>query len=103
MITPNDDGGPIASTLHGPEMTVVPSGGLSLRDYFAGQSLPGLLSQRQEPGDYDGPNRTTDPDDAGIVYKGEFISLHGDDSDSLAKDAYRIADAMLAARERGAA
>lgn len=99
MSNPIDDGGPAFpnNDSHGCAYT-----GMTLRDWFAGQALPGLLAQRQEPGDYDGPNSTTDAMDAGIVYKGNFISHKGDDSEYLAEDAYSMADAMLAERERRA-
>jgi len=46
--------------------------GMSLRDYFAGQALPGLLS----------------------------LSANGRSNVRLADEAYVYADAMLAARER---
>lgn len=96
MSNPINDGGPAFpnNDAHGCAYT-----GMTLRDWFAGQALPGLLAQRQEAGDYDGPHCTTDAMDAGIVYKGNFISLKGDDSEALAEDAFRIADAMLAERE----
>lgn len=48
------------------------STGMSLRDYFAGQALAGLLTQPAEP---------------------EFAASH------FATAAYQMADAMLAARE----
>lgn len=75
---------------------------MSLRDWFAGMALQGLLTQRQEPGDYEDTNSTVLPEDAGVVYKGQYISTYsdGDDSHYAARDAYNFADAMLAARER---
>jgi len=76
MINPINDGGPIASTLHGSEMTVVPSGGLSLRDWFAGMALSAFANTTE-----------TDCLPESWNWKG------------LAHTAYIAADAMLAARE----
>ncbi len=39
MSDPIDDGGPISPTLSLEPNIITPSGGLSLRDYFAGQAL----------------------------------------------------------------
>ena len=44
MNTPLDDGGPVASIMTlGDKGEVVPVGGLSIRDWFAGMALQGLL------------------------------------------------------------
>ena len=71
--------------------------GMTLRDWFAGMALQGLLTQRQEKSDYG-----MSDEDGGIVYKGMFTtnSRHGSDADEAARDAYEFADEMLAARER---
>lgn len=76
MSNPIDDGGPIAATLHGPEMTVVPTGGLSLRDWFAGMALSAFAN-------------TTETDWGPELWRWNV----------LARTAYVAADAMLAARE----
>ena len=59
------------------------SGGMSLRDWFAGQVMVGIL-----------PHPKT------LLSYGENITT-GDNM--LAQNAYRIADAMLAARAKGGA
>jgi hypothetical protein len=51
-------------------------GGMTLRDYFAGQALEGLCSE--------------------CNFSGDDIDFEG-----MVKDAYRFADAMLAEREKG--
>ena len=53
-------------------------GGMSLRDYFAGQALAGLLASYANPGANCAPT-----------------------SDVAANESYAYADAMLAERERG--
>lgn len=62
----------------GPAFPAWDRGGMSLRDYFAGQALPGLVTCEPvaDEADSDAPAR------------------------QVAKDAYRIADAMLAERDR---
>lgn len=65
---------------------VIPSG-MSLRDYFAGQALAGIISQPDERS-YGAPNIQT--------FEEWRADIHLEDSEA----AYRIADAMLAARER---
>jgi hypothetical protein len=55
-----------------------PHNGMSLRDYFAAQALVGLALGFEEPGDVAGARV------------------------GVAEDAYRIADAMLAERAKGA-
>lgn len=80
MTTKPNDGGPafpqVSDGFHGIEAT----GGLSMRDWFAGQALVGLLS---EPQPEDG-----EPE----------LGLGHDYAANAAKAAYRVADAMLAAR-----
>ncbi len=71
MSAPFDDGGPIAASLHNGEVSVTPTGGLSMRDWFAGQAL------------------------AGASANSECVSSAA----GLAKWAYAMADAMLLARK----
>lgn len=52
--------------------------GMSLHDYYAGQALTGLLAMRAHPA-------------SGLTA----------DIDAVTSDSFRIADAMLAAREAG--
>lgn len=71
-----------------------PQSGMSLRDWFAGLAMQALLGRG-----YVGDDSQGDPG----VYA-EEISVSDDDScsiglDILGADAYRAADAMLAARE----
>jgi hypothetical protein len=76
MDTPINDGGPIASTLDNGEVSVTPTGGLSIRDYFAAMALghiPALIDAMDECPSY---------------Y-------------NIAEHAYGVADAMLAARKGG--
>ena len=63
-----------------------PAKGMSLRDYFAGQALIGLLGMHGiNPND---PNRSTEP---------VYVSRHLE----AVRHAYSLADAMLRERERG--
>jgi hypothetical protein len=78
----HNDGGPAFPWRYmdrdsmGQEVTREQGEGMTLRDYFAGQALVGTVLSHLSQG--------------GITY------------DSTARDAYRYADAMLAAREKGA-
>ena len=79
MNTPLDDGGPVASIMTlGDKGEVVPVGGLSIRDWLAGMALGS--APVKEVSDFceraDAPRST-----------------------GMAAVAYRIADAMLAARK----
>ena len=56
--------------------------GMTLRDYFAGQALAGLLA-------------------AGTTYGGAAYA--GQNHEKLAKDAYAFSDAMIATRKGGEA
>ena len=48
MNTPLDDSGPVASIMTlGDKGEVVPVGGLSIRDWFAGMALQGLLANNE--------------------------------------------------------
>ena len=76
MSAPIDDGGPTGATLHNGDVKITPSGGLSIRDYFAGQALIGILAQ---------------PLDAGCIFS----------ECATAVSAYCFADAMIAARKGG--
>ena len=58
-------------------------GGMSLRDYFAGQALAGLMSSAE-------PDQPDQP---------ETLQAH-EDRRLYAEAAYRVADAMLEAREQ---
>jgi hypothetical protein len=72
--------------------------GISLRDWFAGQALAGLLAQHIKKLD----KELTGSDEYSMepVYRGNYISvgMDSDDTTFLADDAYAIADAMLDAR-----
>lgn len=60
-------------------------GGMSLRDYFAGQALPKVMDYYMT-------------DSEGDMQLDPSFDIH-DDAANIAEDAYAIADAMLAARE----
>ena len=75
MNTPIDDGGPVASIMTlGDKGEVVPVGGLSIRDWFAGMALQGILAQ---------------PLDIEAAFNPKLC----------AQSSYEFADAMLAARK----
>jgi len=76
MSEPINDGGPafpIPDTLHANGQVQYGANGMSLRDWFAGQALANYALQYQE-------------------------KLTGED---IASQCYSLADAMLAAREKG--
>lgn len=82
----NDDGGPAF-----PSENI---DGMTLRDYFAGQALCAtgmdiVNIMRKMPDASPTRNRTPDPDENRMIAAG-----------LIARDAYRIADAMLKAREQ---
>lgn len=65
-----------------PEKNPVIQFPVSLRDWFAGQALPALFEDHQKS-----------------VREGEF-KCYPNWPEGIAQDSYRIADAMLAARQR---
>jgi hypothetical protein len=75
-MTQTNDGGPAFPSDHGhtPDGTWNQSQGMSLRDWFAGQALAGMFR-----------------------HKGWINTVDGDETEAAAR-AYRIADAMIAAR-----
>ncbi len=97
MSTPINDGGPafpvqIDTVAHYTESsgevggiaTVVKHSGMSLRDWFAGQALAGLLASHRQ----------------GDNWPGKPAARQGvEPQHVIARGAYDIADAMLAARE----
>ena len=96
MSDPINDGGPAFPV---PEMHFgndtkqsCANQGMTLRDWFAGQALVGLLGQ--ETPELEGNNMEP-------AYRGSFLSKGGDDSFELAHDAYCFADAMIEARRGG--
>lgn len=77
-----DDSGP-AFPIHVPEVPHAQSGGtefgMSLRDYFAAISIPGILASRDESG------------------RGGFCEMPAEE---IAAAAYKLADSMLAERSK---
>jgi hypothetical protein len=67
------------------ETYTIPHGGMSLRDWFAGQALAGIIATTHADLKSDGVD---------VMY-GET-----DDGGDVAHEAYAIADAMLAARNK---
>lgn len=77
-----DDGGPAFPTEPNTQPGFYLHHGMSLRDYFAGQALPAVISATSA-----GQHRPTARDsDTSISF-------------AIARDAYLVADAMLAARK----
>lgn len=68
----------------------IAGGGMSLRDYFAGQALCGLLNKSQNT-----PCACTAPEDV--------ATERADVAERIAAACYRFADAMLAVRKSGGA
>ena len=83
MKTPSNDGGSAFPLINDHTHPTTINNGMTLRDYFAGQALNGMISGDAQP--YISIKESAD----GIVQEGETASR-----------AYRYADAMLAARER---
>ena len=85
-----DDGGPafphVAESCGGDIVRKITSGGMSLRDWFAGMVMQGQLSNE-------------------LITKAT-VAYFGKDVDgiyeTLSRDAYRLADAMLAERKKKA-
>lgn len=79
MTTPKDNGGPIASSMEiqtcGENSRMLPVGGMTIRDWFAGMALQGMKANAL----WDTESR-----------------------DGIARLAYLSADAMLAARKEDA-
>ena len=78
MNTPLDDGGPVASVMTlGDKGEVVPVGGLSIRDWFAGMALQGMIAS------------------------GKHLTerMHENPDKTIGDMAYMAADEMLAARK----
>jgi hypothetical protein len=97
MNTHTNDGGPAFPTQNGTRNDQ----GMTLRDWFAGMALQGLLHQRQEVGDWEPSGSIKeDSEGPGLVYKGKSICVYVSDADMLASDAYKIADEMLVTRDR---
>jgi hypothetical protein len=69
-----DDGGSVWGSQTRDDDTITVDGGLSLRDYFAGQALTGVIANA--------------------------LAFQTRDADHIAKMAYEAADAMLAARRQ---
>ena len=73
MNTTQDDGGPISPVMGlGDRGEMVPTGGLSIRDWFAGMALQGTMANP------------------------EFNAMAGQD---VARSCYRMAEEVLAARK----
>jgi len=82
-----DDGGPVFPTLARVGRVTQSEGGLSLRDYFAGQALTGSIwTYIRNRNSYGDRPSLSDCKEVGCIVE----------------DAYAIADAMLAARKEGA-
>ncbi len=75
-----DDDGPAFGSFAKCGDIALSEGGMTLRDYFASKALPSILAQ----------------EDGGIQSHSAQIERN---TEAWAKDAYRIADAMLKARK----
>tara|TARA_R110000868_G_scaffold34915_3_gene125534 strand:- start:1517 stop:1840 length:324 start_codon:yes stop_codon:yes gene_type:complete len=107
MTTPQDDGGTIASgmevTTQGESQRLIPVGGLSIRDWFAGMALQGLLASGHftyPPEGEDNAWMTTHLDEIDDE-TGELIHRRRRKFD-FPEAAWRCAEEMLAARKEGA-
>lgn len=82
---PTDDDAPTFAEVHHP--------GMSLRDYFAGQALPSIVSLLE---------RSTLTDFAALAKNRKMKTDDGVLGKLAANMSYEIADAMIAARKAGA-
>ena len=104
MNTPLDDGGPVASIMTlGDKGEVVPVGGLSIRDWFAGMALQGVIAGSGHPMfDDHGVNQGQAQDsiqEALTDGPGPADRESNSTCSTWAWIAYCTADAMLAARK----
>lgn len=96
-----NDGGP-AFPVHGghpgddPRNKIL-GGGMSLRDWFAGQALPQAVEDYGQPMMGAGGQQRRNHGNPVLPYSAAAI---GTREEIIARQAYRYADAMLAARER---
>lgn len=95
-----NDGGPAFPALN----VCGQSNGMSLRDYFAGQAMLGLLTQHIKHSDKEMHGDIQYDHVLEPVFTPSWITIGGEpmESESIyscACDAYAIADAMLAARK----
>lgn len=82
MADPRDDGGPaFPETSYYDDRPVGSSGGMTLRDYFAGQAIIGCLDDARQPAEPEHLNRE-------LWFQW------------VAEAAYELADAMLEARRK---
>jgi hypothetical protein len=85
MSAPTNDGGPafphFKTDPYSSKVEICPQGGMTLRDYFAGQALVGLLAA------------------ANFMSTAERIRSYAFAEDWIGQKAYEAAGAMLAARE----
>lgn len=79
MNTVKDDGGPAFPTKI--NSAIDETGGLTLRDYFAGQAITAMAAELYQQGR-----------DKRMIYENAFTSI--------ADGAYEMADAMIAARSK---
>lgn len=94
-MTQPDDGGQAFPTQETDSRYGSP--GMTLREHFAGQALMGLLSERRsgEPRLY-----YNAPADEGGSAPDNRAFIPQDQADAWAKNAYKLADAMIAERDK---
>ena len=95
MKTPSNDGGaafPVVDGYHQDGRHRGGEGGMTLRDYFAGQALAQLIKREIREMRKDQVRMDCFGDD-----ESEEIPFH---TSHIASESYALADAMLAARER---
>lgn len=95
-MTAQDGGAAFPGCVRGDKRALIRNPGMSLRDYFAGQALAGLVGEYAK--DMRERARKTNQN-----WSFSDLERDGRSDEPLAWTAYEIADAMLAARTEGGA
>ncbi len=90
------DGGPAFPTTHQDDFETLGIGGMSLRDWFAGQALNECVKQAYRYIREDKPM-------CDVLGREDESPIYTEHASMLALEAYAVADAMLAERAKGGA